>query len=183
MGALMERLRQLLFRNFSLKLVALASAFFMWSAVANEPMSEVAHTVPVELQHIPADVAINSELVPQVQIWIRGKQRAVRDINPADLHATLDLATLNHQVGERTFELTPAQIRAPHGVEIVQVVPSQIHLSFDRPVARQVDVAPRLSGKAPDGSTAQISMQPRSVTIEGPQKRVEAVEAVLTDPV
>jgi len=137
----------------------------------------------VEFQHIPADVAISSESVPQVQIWLRGPQRVVRAVNAGDLHATLDLESTSRLIGERTFELTPAQIHAPHGVEVVQVVPSEIHLTFDRPAVRQVSVTPRLSGKLPNGVEPHVTAEPASVTIEGPQARVQAVQAVLTDPV
>src|SRR5512140_1734245 len=111
----MNFVRKYVFHNLPLKLIALASAFLLWNAIAREPVDEIAHTVPLEFTHVPADLAITSESVPTVQIWIRGPQRIVRNVNASDLHPNVDLANVRVGYGERTFELGGGQIRAPRG--------------------------------------------------------------------
>lgn len=176
--------RKYVLHNLALKLLALASAFLLWNAIAREPVDEVAHTLPVEFTHVPADLAITSENVPSVQIWIRGPQRLVRQVNASDLHPTVNLEDVRIGYGERTFELASGQIHAPRGVEVVQVIPSQIHLSFDRRITREVPVRPRVTGTPEEGlQIAQVIADPAVANITGPQKRVEGVESILTDPV
>ena len=180
----MNFLRNYVFHNFALKLFALASAFLLWNAIAREPVDEVAHTVPIEFTHVPADLAITSENVPSVQIWIRGPQRLVRQVGASDLHPTVNLADVRIGFGERTFELASGQIHAPRGVEIVQVIPSQIHLSFDRRITREVKVEPRVVGTPEEGlRVANLAVDPPVANVTGPQKRVEGVQVILTDPV
>ena len=180
----MNFLRNYVFHNLPLKLLALASAILLWNAIAREPVDEIAHTVPVEFTHVPADLAITSENVPSVQIWIRGPQRLARQVNASDLHPTVNLADVRIGYGERTFELASGQIHAPRGVEIVQVIPSQIHLSFDRRITREVAVHPRVTGAPEEGlEIAKVISDPASANITGPQKRVDGVESILTDPV
>lgn len=129
----MKLLRRYLFNNFSLKLISLASAVLLWSAIAHEPMVEVAHSVPIEFEHVPDDVTLSSPSLPDAQVWIRGPQRLVRDVKTQDLHLTIDVANLkNNLLGEHHFELHPSQIHAPYGVEIVQVAPAEVRLSFTR---------------------------------------------------
>jgi hypothetical protein len=177
-------LRNYVFHNLALKLLALASAILLWNAIAREPVDEIAHTVPVEFTHVPADLAITSENVPSVQIWIRGPQRLARQVNSSDLHPTVSLANVRIGYGERTFELASGQIHAPRGVEVVQVIPSQIHLSFDRRITREVAVRPRVIGAPEEGlQIAQVIADPPTANITGPQNRVNGVEAILTDPV
>lgn len=180
----MSFLRKYVFNNLALKLFSLAGAFLLWFAIAREPVDEVAHTVSIEFTRVPADLAITSENVPSVQIWIRGPQRLVRQVNASDLHPTVNLADVRIGYGERTFELAGGAIHAPRGVEIVQVIPSQIHLSFDRRIAREVPVHPRVSGEPESGfEIAQILADPQLANITGPQKRAQQVEEILTDPV
>ena len=177
-------LRKYVFHNFGLKLLSLACAFLLWNGIAREPVDEVAHTVPVEFTHVPADLAITSESIPSVQIWIRGPQRLVRQVNSNDLHPTISLGEVRIGYGERTFELAGGQIRAPRGVEVVQVIPSQVHLKFDRRVTREVAVKPRVIGVPEEGlDIASVVSDPAVANVTGPQKRVEGIDAILTDPV
>ena len=179
----MDFLRRLLFHNFLLKLISVVSALLLWSAIAREPSVEVVHTVPIEFLHVPEDVAINSPEVPQVQLWIHGPLREVRDLDPRDLHPAIDLAGVRVP-SERTYEILPTHIKTPHGVDVVQIVPAQFHLSFDRRVFREVEVKPRVSGDLPAGfRLADVRSDPPRVVIAGPERRVRAVEAALTDPV
>jgi YbbR-like protein len=177
-------LRKHVFNNLGLKLLALACALLLWNSIAREPVDEVAHTVPIEFSHVPADLAITSDNLPSVQIWVRGPQRLVRQVSASDLHPTVSLADVRIGYGERTFELAGGQIHAPGGVEIVQVIPSQIHLSFDRRVTREVVVHPRVTGAPEEGlEIAQVIADPPVANITGPEKRVDGVDAILTDPV
>jgi diadenylate cyclase len=168
--------------NFGLKLVSLALAVGLWVAVARDPVAEVAVEVPIEFHHIPENLEISSENIPRAQIRVRGPERLVRHLQPSDVHAEIDLQ--GAKAGERTFDLSTHQIRQPHDLEVVQVVPSQFRLMFDTRRTRQVEVHPRVIGAfAPGYGIGRVVVDPPAITVSGPQKRVEAVEAAITDPV
>ena len=175
-------LRRHVLHNFGLKLLSLALAVALWLAVTRDPVAEVAVDVPVEFHNIPQNLEISTESVPRAQIWVRGPQRVVRRLQPADVYAEIELGGM--KPGERTFDLTAEQVRQPKELEVVQIVPSQFHLAFDARLTRQVPVHPRVVGTfAPGYTIAQIVSEPSTVTISGPQKRVEAVESAITDSV
>jgi YbbR domain-containing protein len=173
--------RQVL-HNLGLKLIALALAVGLWLAVARDPIAEEAVEVPIEFQHIPENLEISSENIPQAQIRVRGPERLVRGLRPSDVDAEIDLA--NAKPGERTFDLNSHHIHQPHDLEIVQVVPSQFRLTFDTRLTRKVAVHPRVVGTlAPGYGIERVVVDPPTIMISGPQKRVEAVESAITDPV
>jgi diadenylate cyclase len=168
--------------NFGLKLLALGLAVVLWLAVARDPVAEVAVDVPIEFHNIPENLEISSENIPRAQIRVRGPQRVVRRLQVSDVSADIELSTV--KPGERTFDLTADQIHQPKELEVVQIIPSQFHLTFDARLSRQVPVHPRVEGTfAPGYSIKQVVADPSTVTISGPQKRVEAVEAAITDSV
>jgi YbbR domain-containing protein len=75
-------------------------------------------------------------------------------------------------------------VSLPDKLEAVQIVPSQIHLSFDKRATRVVPVRPRVVGTFVSGySIAQIKSDPESVEIIGPKKSLDAVESAITDPI
>ena len=175
-------LRRHVLHNFGLKLLSLALAVALWLAVTRDPVAEVAVDVPIEFHNIPQNLEISSENVPRAQIWVRGPQRVVRRLQAAEVYAEIELGGM--RPGERTFDLTAEQVRRPKELEVVQIVPSQFHLAFDARLIRQVPVHPRVFGSfAPGYQIASIVAEPSTVTVGGPQKRVEAVEAAITDSV
>jgi YbbR-like protein len=168
--------------NIGLKLLSLALAVGLWLAIARDPVAEVAVEVPIEFHHFPENLEISSENIPQAQIRVRGPERVVRRLRASDVHAEIDLN--GARAGERTFDLSAHQIRAPHDLEIEQVVPSQLRLGFDTRMTRELDVHPRVIGNFAAGdSIGRVIVDPPSITVAGPKRRVEAAEAAITDPV
>ena len=175
-------LRRYVFNNLGLKLISLALAVGLWLAVARDPVAEVAVEVAIEFHNFPANLEISSENIPRAQIRLRGPERVIRHLQPSDVYADIDLSSL--RPGERTFDLTTQQIHEPSELEVVQVVPSQIHLSFDARLTRQVPVQPRVVGTfAPGYTIERVVVDPAVITISGPKKHVEAVESAITAPI
>ena len=175
-------LHRYVFHNLGLKLISLALAVGLWLAVARDPVAEVAVDVAIEFHNIPQNLEISSQNIPRAQIRLRGPERVVHRLQPSDVYAEIELS--GAKPGERTFDLTAQQIHQPSELEVVQVVPSQFHLTFDSRLTRLVPVQPRVIGTfAPGYGIERIVVDPAMITISGPQKHVEAVEAAITDPI
>ena len=175
-------LRRFVLHNLGLKLVSLALAVGLWLAVSRDPMSEIPVDVPIEFHNIPANLEISAEHLPQAQIRVRGPERTIHRLQPSDVHVEIDLS---HTVpGERTFDLTGRNIRAPYDLEVVQVIPGQLHLEFDTRLTREVPIQPRVVGSFAAGyRLARIVTAPSAILIAGPRKHVETVAFAITDPV
>lgn len=177
-------LRNHVFHNFGLKLLSLAIAVVLWLAVVRDPTSEVVVTIPVQFNNVPANLDLSSEHVPQAQIRVRGPERILRDLDQQDVRASLDLAKATP--GEHTYDLTVRQIHTPRGIEVLQIIPAQFRITFDKEVTRMVPVRPRVIGTLASGvqfAPGGIIADPEQVAITGPEKRVDHIESVLTDPV
>jgi len=178
----MDFFRRYFINNIHLKILSLIIAVLLWMAVAREPMAEVAITVPIEFHNGPDDLEISSEIIPQVQVRARGPSGAVHNLGPTEVHAVIDLNMVTP--GEHTYDLTSRNIRVPNDVEVVQVIPSQFRISFDKRATRKVEVRPRVIGAtAPGFRMGDVKVTPPEVTIIGPEKRVNAIDSVITDPV
>ena len=168
--------------NLGLKVLSLLLATGLWVAIARDPVAEVAIRVPIEFLHVADNLEISSEVIPEAQIRVRGPGRFVRQLRSTDVHAELDLR--NAKPGERTFDLTSQEIRRPQDLEVVQVVPSQVHLAFDTRLTREVEIHPRVTGTFVAGlQIAKVEVDPERITITGPRHHVEKVDSATTDPV
>jgi YbbR domain-containing protein len=178
-----ETLRRWVLHNFWLKILSLLLATGLWMAISpNQEPAEVAIRVPIEFQHVPWQLEISSSTIPEAQIRVRGPERLIRDLRSTDIHAELDLGDV--QAGERTFNLTAQQIRRPRELHVVQVVPGQVHLSFDTRMTREVEIRPRVTGNFVSGEQiGKVLVDPERITIVGPRHHVEMMDAATTDPV
>jgi YbbR domain-containing protein len=175
--------RRWVLHNFWLKILSLLLATGLWMAISpNQEPAEVAVRVPIEFQHVPWQLEISSSTIPEAQIRVRGPERLIRDLRSTDIHAELDLGDV--QSGERTFNLTAQQIRLPRELRVVQVVPGQVHLSFDTRMTREVEIRPRVTGTFATGEQiGKVLVDPQRITIVGPRHHVEMMDAATTDPV
>jgi YbbR domain-containing protein len=167
--------------NFSLKVISLTLAVGLWLAVSGQSPAEVAVDVPIEFQNIPASLEIGSENIPRAQVRLRGPAPAISGLRTSDVRATIDLTGAGP--GQRTFNLTE-NVSYPHQLDVTQVTPSHLQLTFDTRLTRQVAVHPQVVGTFANQYTiSNMQANPSVVTINGPRKRVEAVDVAITDPV
>jgi diadenylate cyclase len=178
----MDFLRRVFLENFWLKVVAILLAFTLWLKVHRDPITEVAIQVPVEFHNIPPNLEISSDTVYRSTVRLRGPERAIHQLDASEVRAEIDLTGLHP--GERTFDVTAEQIQHPRELAVVQIVPSEFHITFDAELKREVPVKPRIMGNFASGyEIGQVVVNPATVAISGPQKHVAAVDAAITDPI
>lgn len=169
------------FPNFFLKVLSLLLATLLWFSISRgQQPTEVAIRAPIVFQHVPRQLEISSESIPEAQIRVRGPERMVRQLKTNEVQAEIDFTGV--RPGERTFDLTSQQVRHPRDIEIIQVVPSQLHLTFDVRSTREVDIRPRVT-VAPGVQIVRVDTNPARITITGPRHHVDKIDAATTDPI
>jgi diadenylate cyclase len=176
-------LQRYVVHNLGLKILSLLLATGLWLLISrDEEPAEVALRAPIVFQHVPSQLEISSESIPEAQIRVRGPERVIRHLQANEVHAEIDLADAHS--GDRTYDLTSQQVRHPRDVTVVQVLPSQLHLAFDTPLSREVEIHPRVIGNFADGEQiVRVDSDPPRVRITGPRHHVESIDAASTDPV
>jgi len=170
------------FRHFGLKLMSVGLAVLLWLSVSGEETVERGLRVPLELQQFPAGLEIQGEALSTVDVRVRGTSGALSRIAAGDVVAVLDLRAA--RPGNRLFPLTPELVQAPFGVEVVQVVPSTIALSFEPSVTREVPVTASTEGEpAPGYVIGKVTVSPDRVEIIGPESAVKRAREAVTETI
>ncbi len=118
------------FRDFSLKLLALVIAVFLWLSVTDERIIERGYQVPLEFENVPATLRIAGDPTDTLRIRLRGPADAFGGVEPGDLAAVLDLS--DAQPGRETFDMLAGSVRTPPGVEVTSVVPETVDLILEQ---------------------------------------------------
>ena len=168
--------------NWALKVIALICSVLLWMAVSSEPVVETAYSVPIELHHVPPNLEITTSGIPLAQVRLRGPERRIRQLTPADVHPVINLSGTT--AGEHTYDVTSSQVHVPYDLEVVQVTPSEVQIGFDRRLVRQIEIHPRVTGRFEAGfGLLRVNANPASIAVIGPQSHVEAVTTAVTDPI
>jgi YbbR domain-containing protein len=170
------------FRHLGLKLWSVLLAVALWLAVSGEESVERGLRVPLELQQFPSGLELEGDAPSLVDVRVRGESSALGRMGAGDIVAVLDLKTA--RPGRRLFQLTPEQVRVPFGVEVVQVTPATIALSFDNSATRQLPVMPTIEGvPAPGFVVGKPVSNPSTVEAIGPESAVTRATEALTEPI
>jgi YbbR domain-containing protein len=170
------------FRHIGLKVLSVALALLLWMVVSGEETVERGLRVPLELQQVPADLEQTGDTPDTVDVRVRGTSSALSRLGAGEVVAVLDLHSAS--TGRRLFPLTPDQVRAPFGVEVLQVMPSTVAMVFETSASRHIPVAPAVEGKpAPGYVVGAMTADPPSAEVIGPEGAVKRATEVLAGPV
>ena len=174
---------ELLTQNAGWKVLSLAIAALLWFTYARDPEIGAFVSVPVEYRGMPEDMEIGSDLVGSVSIDLRGPSEKVANFSGAKSAAVLDFSGI-HKPGERTFQIDERNINLPSGMRLVRAIPAQIRLQFERRTRHDVPVQARFSGAPTKGyQVDRYEVEPKQVTLVGPESHVKKIEYAATDPV
>lgn len=169
-------------RRIGLKLVSVILAALLWLIVAGEQIVERALRVPLEYVNLSSQLELVGDAPASVDVRLRGSSGALGRIAAGELVAVLDLRSA--RPGLRLFHVTTADVRAPFGIEVVQVSPSNVSIRFDLSATRSVPVSPRVEGEPAPGLVVDtITSVPESVAIVGASTVVNGVREAITEPI
>jgi len=177
-------IRDLFTKNWGLKLFSFLLALILWLTLTPEEkiFSEKTLTVPLELHNIPPGIEVVEKPPASVDVTIRAPQRMIGDVNPANVHAVLDLrrATVNQQ----DFPLNMSSFSVPVGAEVKEVIPSQVTLKLEQLIEALLNVEPDITGELPEGyELERIEIIPNHVLIRAPESKFTDKYKVRTSPI
>ena len=124
----MRFLREYVFANAALKLLALGVSFLLWTTYTSEPFAEVGFQVALEFTNMPPQLEISGDVPTSVHVSVRGRSALLRRMTAADLNLRMDFKA--GKEGTALLRITPEMVRAPYGATVVQVSPSEFHVTL-----------------------------------------------------
>jgi len=185
-GVAQRWLREALFADWWLKLLALLIALAVWFGVTSqrEPATARLNEVPLTFLH-SEDVEISNDAPDKLKwVTVQGRRDELDELDRRNLSATIDVSNL--QLGERVVRLSPDDVtmNLPGGARILKIEPESIALRLERRVERELEVEPRLEGRVPAGHEVRaVHVSPPRVRVRGPQSRVHALDKLPTETI
>lgn len=170
------------FRHIGLKIMSIGLSALLWLVVAGEQVVERAIRIPLEFINRPAQLEPVGEPPNMMDVRLRGSSGRLSRIASGEVVAVVDLQ--GARPGQRLFHVSASDVRAPFGVEVVQVTPSSLYMTFEPSAMKTVPIVPEVEGNPADGfEIATRTAEPAVVEVIGPLSAVAAVMSAITEPV
>ena len=168
--------------HLGLKFVSIGLAALLWAAVSGEQTVERSLRIPLEFTNLPSQLEVVGDAPTVVDVRVRGSSGALNRISPGELVAVLDLRSARS--GQRLFHLDGEDVRTPFGVDVVQVNPSTVPISFEQSGSKIVPVVPTVEGDPADGFVVgTVTAEPGTVEVLGPVSALSRTTQAITEPV
>jgi len=179
---ILNHLKALLLDNSLIKIASVGFAVILWFYVNSKGGAEMEMMVPLELKNIPPSLVIVGDMINDVNVRIKGRERVLQGITSEGLNAVLDLTKA--QEGDNVYFLDPSAIAVPSNAQITWINPRRVVIRTEGLIKKAVQVSPRFNGDPAAGfRIVRVEITPAWVTVEGARSVVDPLTLLATDPV
>jgi YbbR domain-containing protein len=169
------------FRNIGLKVAALGLGTLVWFTVSGPRVERTISGVPVIYRNVPPSLEI-SDQTEDATVHVRGIDSQIRRLEPGELVVEIDLA--GERPGLVVLPLRTDQVTTPFGIAVTEVSPGAVTLTLEESASVDVPVRPTVDGKpAPGFVEAEVTVDPATVTVVGPARRLKTTTSAITQRV
>jgi YbbR domain-containing protein len=175
-------IKDLLFRNTSLKILSFFFAVSLWLFVNLKATAENTLHIPVRWENLPSFLAITNEVNDSIRVRVAGPRRILSHLEPDRLPVTLELS--DAKVGLSNYQINEKMIHLPPGLTATVLPPDTIQFKFELTVTKGVEVRPQFIGKPAEGHVLEgAEAVPNQVEIVGAQSELQGIVRVDTEPI
>ncbi len=113
-----------LLEHWQLKLLAAILGVALWIFASAEHRGEAVHTVAVRFVAIPSGLTVTALEDETVEVRVQGRRGVLARIRERDL--LVEVSLRDSRPGGFVARVTPANVAAPRGVQVLRVAPSRI---------------------------------------------------------
>lgn len=179
-------LRNLIFKNWGLKLFSLLLALILWTTLIppEKIFSEKTLTISLETHNLPQDMELVKKPTATIDVTIRAPNRYIDQITATNAVAELNLA--NASLFQEDYTLNESMISMPTGVRatVIKITPNTVNLKLEKSIEIMLDVEPDIIGDLIEGlKIERIEVDPTQVPIKGAESKVREDYKVRTTPI
>lgn len=167
-------MERLLASEAAVRVLSVLVAVLIWvyvTALGAPVGTQTLRGLPVQWVNLPPGLAVTAVEPSEVDVVVRGSARVLAELDGSRVQATVNLRDATPGRAPRVVH-----VRAPSGVQVVQVDPPQVVVHLERLAEREVPVAAEVSGRpGPGMRVAEVRLETQTVRVLGAARAVAAV--------
>ncbi len=154
----------------------------IWLRFSNGMETLATQEVPVEFINPNQKMEIVSSSASSVKLLISGARPLINAIKPEQINIKLNLS--QSVVGSNKLSITRENILLPPGIKLKKIEPSELDITLDTLIEKQVPIQPNWVGKLPRGLVMSDAWAtPETVQITGGGLALIDMATIFTEPI
>lgn len=173
------KVKNIIFKNFGLKLTALFIALFVWIQITGKERLYVEKTFDIDVEYINVSDNIDVRIVrpEQIRVKVRGTTNEIRNISSDAFKVRVDLKGIREEMRLNLF--TEDYLVTPEGTHVVSVHPKMIEMKVEEFMSKEVPVKIQFKNNLLSGiRIKEIQIEPSKVKIFGYRSQIQSVNSV-----
>lgn len=177
-------LRNLIVRNWELKIFSLALAFILWITLVPEEKTFSVKTISVSLEtyNLPSDFELVKKPPASIDVTIKAPNRLIEQITPNNVFVKLNLEKAS--LLQEEYPINPTMVSLPSGAEVIRISPNKVNLKLEKSKEMAIEISPTLVGVLDKRyQLTKIEVFPTMIAVRGPESQLKPKDKVRTSPI
>lgn len=162
--------------------ISLVCVTGIWLSFSKGMETLATKEVPVEFINPDQKKEIVSSSVSIVKLLISGARPLINSIKPEQINIKVNLAQV--KVGQTKLSITRENVVLPPGIRLKQIEPSELDITLDARIERELPIQPNWTGKLPKGLLVKEARAlPQTILVTGGSLALSEISTVFTEPI
>ena len=176
----MGLIKSLIFKEFTLKALALALAIVFWFSATYMGQSKMGVMVPVSFYNLDKGAVVRETDTRDILITVKGPPSILKNLKAEEVKVPINLSRVKE--GRHIFNIGKEDVVVPPGLKIEDAKPDYVVVEIDKIVEKRLRVVVRLDKKW-QGAYEVAFWRPAYVFVEGPRELLQKKDVLETIPV
>lgn len=170
-------------KNFLLKLTSVILAIITWVYVTDLVSKDTTLSIPLEIKLAEKMILVSSS-VDRLTLTFKGPAGKIDSLTPESFRIYKDLSDVT-QPGDIILSVQDLSFSIPKHITIEQIFPHRVTVRLDKIITKEFKIKVVTTGTAAQGyvELPYPRVNPAVIALRGPQKIVENIDTVKTEPI
>ncbi|MEN8210881.1 MAG: diadenylate cyclase [Thermodesulfobacteriota bacterium] len=154
----------------------------IWLSFSKGMETLATHEVPVEFMNPDQKMEIISSSASSVKLLISGAKPLIKSIKPEQINIKLKLSQA--AIGVNKLAITKENILLPPGIQLKRIDPSELDITLDTLIKKELPIQPNWTGKLPKGLIMkEAKALPKTIQVTGGGIVLKGISTIFTEQI
>ena len=177
-----KRFKQQTIELAAAAMISLFCVTGIWLSFSKGMETLATHEVPVEFMNPDQKMKIISSSASSVKLLISGARPLIKSIKPEQINIKLNLSQA--AIGVNKLAITKENILLPPGIQLKKIEPSELDITLDTLIEKQLPIQPNWTGKLPKGLIMkEAKALPKTIQVTGGGMALKDISTIFTEQI
>ncbi len=177
-----KRFKQQTIELAAAAMISLFCVTGIWLSFSKGMETLATHEVPVEFMNPDQKMKIISSSASSVKLLISGARPLIKSIKPEQINIKLNLTQA--AIGVNKLAITKENILLPPGIQLKKIEPSELDITLDTLIEKQLPIQPNWTGKLPKGLIMkEAKALPKTIQVTGGGMALKDISTIFTEQI